>query len=153
MLGALINGKMIHHWFEMGDNINQHLYLDMPQTVLWPRVRAVATRQRLWFQQDGATCHTTLLVREWLSDKFGDRIISRFAARPWPSRSPCLSPLDYWFWSVCLSELRRSPPTSLDESMDIVNQCRQHAGEEIKKACKNLRFRARACIESWVWGF
>ena len=103
--------------------------------------------------QDGATCHATILVREWLSDKFGDRIISRFAARPWPSRSPCLSPLDYWFWSVCLSELRRSPPTSLDESMDIVNQCRQHAGEEIKKACKNLRFRARACIESWVWGF
>ena len=57
---------------------------------------------QLLFQQDGATCHTTNMVREWLAEKFGQRVISRLTARPWQAKSPCLSPLDYWFWSVCL---------------------------------------------------
>ena len=79
--------------------------------------------------------------REWLSAaKFGNIFISRFTARSWPARSPCLSPLDYWFWSVCLSELRRSPPHSPDELMDTVNQFAYSLeGEEIKKACNECK--------------
>ena len=110
MLGALVNGKVILHWFDIGENINPEVYLNMLKTVLWPKVRCVITRQRLWFQQVVATSHATVMNREWLSAaKFGNRFISRFTARPWPARSPCLSPLDYWFWSVGLSELRRQP--------------------------------------------
>ena len=109
--GALMNGKVIVHWFDIEENINPEVYLNMLKTVLWPKVRCVVTRQRLWFQQDVATSHTTVMNREWLSAaKFGNRFISRFTARPWRARSPCLSPLDYWFWSVGLSELRKSPP-------------------------------------------
>ena len=44
-----------------------------------------------------------------------EQVISRFTARPWPANSPNLSVLDYWFWSVCLSELRRFPPNTLEE--------------------------------------
>ena len=147
--GALINGKVILHWFPLGVNLNQEVYMDMLQTSMWPKVRSVATRQRLWFQQDGATCHTTLMLRTWLSAKFGDRIISRFTARPWPSRSPCLSPLDYWFWSVCLAEVRKNCPASLDELINTVNQFACSLEEEaIRKACNNIKFRAQACIES-----
>jgi hypothetical protein len=54
----------------------------------------------------------------------------------------------YLLWSVCLSALRKSPPTSLDELMDIVNQyADKMEEEEIKKTCKNTRLRV------WGWGF
>ena len=33
--------------------------------------------------------------------KFNNRVISRFMDHPWPSRSPDLSPLDYWFLQLC----------------------------------------------------
>ena len=85
--GALMNGKVILHWFNLKENINPEVYLNMLKTVLWPKVRCVVTRQRLWFQQDVATSHTTVMNREWLSAaKFGNMFISRFTARPWPSK-------------------------------------------------------------------
>ncbi|GFV37760.1 uncharacterized protein TNCV_3040181 [Trichonephila clavipes] len=34
--------------------------------------------QELWFQQDGATCHTACATIDLLKDTFGDRLISRF---------------------------------------------------------------------------
>ncbi|GFW87706.1 uncharacterized protein TNCV_4486711 [Trichonephila clavipes] len=34
--------------------------------------------QKLWFQQDGATCHTARVTIDLLKDTFGDRLISRF---------------------------------------------------------------------------
>ena len=106
--GGLINGKVILHWFDFGDNINQQLNLNMLRTVLWPKVQSVATRKRLWFQQDGATCHTTLLIRGWLSDKFGERIISRLSARPWPGQPQALVSLP----GLCVSQSSggTSPP-------------------------------------------
>ncbi|GFX48173.1 uncharacterized protein TNCV_4115081 [Trichonephila clavipes] len=34
--------------------------------------------QELWFQQEGATCHTARATIDLLKDTFGDRLISRF---------------------------------------------------------------------------
>ncbi|GFW44026.1 uncharacterized protein TNCV_997911 [Trichonephila clavipes] len=34
--------------------------------------------QKLWFQQEGATCHTARDTIDLLKDTFGDRLISRF---------------------------------------------------------------------------
>ena len=71
---GIINGDIILHWF--------------------PAVRSVSTRCMYWFQQDGATAHCTNMVMNWLSSKFGQRIISRNADHPWPSSSPDLCPLN-----------------------------------------------------------
>ncbi|GFT85127.1 hypothetical protein TNCV_4067261 [Trichonephila clavipes] len=37
--------------------------------------------QELWFQQNGATCHTARATIDLLKDTFGDRLISRFGPR------------------------------------------------------------------------
>ncbi|GFY31246.1 putative DD41D transposase [Trichonephila clavipes] len=50
--------------------------------------------QELWFQQDGATCHTARATIDLLKDTFGDRLISRFGHVNWPPRSCDLTPLD-----------------------------------------------------------
>ncbi|GFV46751.1 DUF4817 domain-containing protein [Trichonephila clavipes] len=54
--------------------------------------------QELWFQQDGATCHTARATIDLLKDTFGDRLISRFRPVNWPPRSCDLTPLDYFLW-------------------------------------------------------
>ncbi|GFS89229.1 uncharacterized protein TNCV_1259611 [Trichonephila clavipes] len=54
--------------------------------------------QELWFQQDGATCHTVRAPIDLLKDTFGDRLISRFGPVNWPPRSCDLTPLDYFLW-------------------------------------------------------
>ncbi|GFV44037.1 transposase [Trichonephila clavipes] len=51
--------------------------------------------QELWFQQDGATCHTARATIDLLKDTFGDRLISRFGPMNWPPRSCDLTPLQY----------------------------------------------------------
>ncbi|GFU97918.1 uncharacterized protein TNCV_4736691 [Trichonephila clavipes] len=56
--------------------------------------------QELWFQQDGATCHTARATIDLLKDTFGDRLISRFGPENWPLRSCDLTPLDY-FLGLC----------------------------------------------------
>ena len=59
--------------------------------------------------------HTTIAVRDWPEYHFRNQVISWFTAQPWPAKSPKLSMLDYWFWSLCLSELKRFPPNTLEE--------------------------------------
>ncbi|GFV38910.1 uncharacterized protein TNCV_192781 [Trichonephila clavipes] len=54
--------------------------------------------QELWFQQDGATCHTARATIDLLKDTFGDRLISRFGPVNWLPRSCDLTPLDYFLW-------------------------------------------------------
>ncbi|GFT17926.1 uncharacterized protein TNCV_4910851 [Trichonephila clavipes] len=43
--------------------------------------------QELWFQQDGATCHTARAIIDLLKDTLGDRLISSFGPVNWPPRS------------------------------------------------------------------
>ncbi|GFU61092.1 putative LOC100569746 [Trichonephila clavipes] len=59
--------------------------------------------QELWFQQDGATCHTARATIDLLKDTFGDRLILRFGPVNWPPRSCDLTPLYYFLWGYVKS--------------------------------------------------
>ena len=50
----------------------------------------------IWFQQDGAACHTAEATFDVLRPVFEDRIISRTADVVWPPRSYDLRPSDYY---------------------------------------------------------
>ncbi|PZC85809.1 hypothetical protein B5X24_HaOG215171 [Helicoverpa armigera] len=53
----------------------------------------------MWFQQDGASCHTTRETMAQLRAAFGEQFISRFGPVNLPPRSCDLTPLDYFLWS------------------------------------------------------
>ena len=55
---------------------------------------------KIWFQQDGATCHTAEATLDVLRPVFKDRISSRRADVAWPSRSGDLTPMDYYLWGT-----------------------------------------------------
>ena len=106
---AVVDGWVFLHWFAPGSTVTGPAYLRLLKEEFWPQVCGEVGRQGFWFQQDGAAVHTTAAVRQWLDDNFDGRVISRLTERPWPARSPDLSPLNFWFWAVALAALRRNP--------------------------------------------
>ncbi|GFX06377.1 DUF4817 domain-containing protein [Trichonephila clavipes] len=78
--------------------------------------------QELWFQQDGATCHTARATIDFLKDTFGDRLISRFGPVNWPPRSCDLSPLDYFLWGYVKSLVYADKPQTFDYLEDNIRR-------------------------------
>ncbi|GFV94844.1 transposable element Tc3 transposase [Trichonephila clavipes] len=78
--------------------------------------------QELWFQQDGATCHTARATIDLLKDTFGDRLISRFGPVNWPPRSCDLTPLDYFLWGYVKSLVYADKPQTLEHLEDNIRR-------------------------------
>ncbi|GFV48963.1 putative LOC100569746 [Trichonephila clavipes] len=78
--------------------------------------------QELWFQQDGATCHTARATIDLLKDTFGDRLISRFGPVNWPPRSCDLTTLDYFLWGYVKSLVYADKPQMLDHLEDNIHR-------------------------------
>ncbi|GFT68928.1 putative transposable element [Trichonephila clavipes] len=78
--------------------------------------------QELWFQQDGATCHTARATIDLLKDTFGDRLISRFGPVNRPPRSCDLTPLDYFLWGYVKSLVYANKPQTLDHLEDNIHR-------------------------------
>ncbi|GFV88020.1 putative transposable element [Trichonephila clavipes] len=76
----------------------------------------------LWFQQDGATCHTARATIDLLKDTLGDRLISRFGPVNWPPRSCDLTPLDYFLWGYVKSLVYTDKPQTLDHLEDNIRR-------------------------------
>ncbi|GFY18101.1 putative DD41D transposase, partial [Trichonephila clavipes] len=96
--------------------------------------------QELWFQQDGATCHTTRATINLLKDTLGDRLISRFGPVNWPPRSCDLTPLDYFLWGYVKSLVYADKPETLD-----------HLEDNIRRVIANIRPQMlEKVIENWT---
>ena len=59
---GLVNGTVIIHWMKGGRSVNGDSYLEMLKKVMLPRIRK--NIQKYWFQQDGATAHTSNMCRD-----------------------------------------------------------------------------------------
>lgn len=78
--------------------VNSERYLAMLNDFFLPQLRRKRIPLRhVWFQQDGATCHTANASMTFLRQKFNGRLISRRGDVPWPPRSPDLSPCDFFY--------------------------------------------------------
>ncbi|GFS72828.1 putative transposable element [Trichonephila clavipes] len=115
-LGPLATSKKLIPWCALwaGEIIGPYFFKTDEGhnvTVNGDRYRAMITNffipelnnhdvQELWFQEDGATCHTARATIDLLKDTFGDRLISRFGTVNWPPRSYDLTPLDYFCGAI-----------------------------------------------------
>ena len=105
----LPQGKIIGPFWFRDENgrpitVNLVVYLNMLRNQVCPLVEHRRDIRRLWFQQDGATCHTTPPVLQFLQTAFGDRIISR--------HSKFLGPLTWTTGSVVMVVLQFIAKTS-----------------------------------------
>ncbi|GFX83161.1 putative DD41D transposase [Trichonephila clavipes] len=94
--------------------------------------------QELWFQQDGATCHTARAAIDLLKDTFDDRLISRFGPVNWPPRSYDLTPLDYFLWGYVKSFVYAEEPQTLDHLEDNTRRAIADIGPQmLEKVIEN----------------
>ena len=80
---------------------------------LLPKIQDIGVAD-LWFQQDGATCHTAGETIDLLRENFHEQIITRNGPVNWPSRSCDLTPLDYFLWGYMKSLNYVDKPQSID---------------------------------------
>ena len=65
-----------------------------------------------FFQQNGATSHTLHASIAEIQSFFGDRVISKGL---WPTRSPDLTPPDYFLWGYLNWRVYRNKPRTIDD--------------------------------------
>ncbi|GFW39087.1 histone-lysine N-methyltransferase SETMAR [Trichonephila clavipes] len=109
-LNGYVNKQNCRIWSEA----NPQVYVETP---LHPEKLT-----ELWFQQDGATCHTARATIDLLKHTFGDRLISRFGPVNWPPRSCDLTPLDYFLWGYVKSLVYADKPQTLDHLEDNIRR-------------------------------
>ncbi|GFT31948.1 uncharacterized protein TNCV_3468141 [Trichonephila clavipes] len=115
---ALWAGRIIGSYFFKNDEghnvtVNGDRYRAMITNFFIPELNNHDVQQLLWFQQDGATCHTARATIDLLKDTIGDRLISRFGPVNWPPRPCDLTPLDYFLWGYVKSLVYADKPQTL----------------------------------------
>ncbi|CAK9811660.1 Transposable element Tc3 transposase [Anthophora quadrimaculata] len=94
----------------------------------------------MWFQQDGATCHTSKETVALLTEMFNGHIISRGGDINWPPRSCDLTPLDFFLWGFLKSKVYANNPKTIDE---LKNNITAAINEVEFQLCENV-------MENWV---
>ena len=87
---------------EVAVTVNGDRYRAMWNESLFIKIEDEDIRN-IWFQQNGATCHTAEATFVALRSICGDRIISRRADIVWPSLSCDLTPLDYYLSKISVT--------------------------------------------------
>ncbi|GFT26204.1 DUF4817 domain-containing protein [Trichonephila clavipes] len=120
-LNGYVNKQNCRIWNEA----NPQAYVETPlhsEKLTFGALYGLVESLELWFQQDGATCHTARATIDLLKDTFGDRLISRFGPVNWPPRSCDLTPLDYFLWSYVKSLVYADKPQTLDHLEDNIRR-------------------------------
>lgn len=134
-------------------NVDATSYRDVLEMFLLPDLRA-ANLGDVWFLQDGAPAHTAAMVRDFLVENFGrDRLIGRYFDVPWPSRSPDLNPVDYFFWGFVRDRVFSHGGfvnvTALDAAIvEGFNWIRANRMDAVQNAVGAFFTRLSECIES-----
>jgi Helix-turn-helix domain (DUF4817) len=117
--------------------VNGDRYRSMINLFLFPKLRDIDA-DGMWFQQDGATCHTATATIELLKRKFNDSIISRNGPVNWPPRSCDLTPLDYFLWGYVKSLVYVDKPTTLEAlEANITGVINEITPKMLEKVMKN----------------
>ena len=128
-------------------NVNSDRYCDMLRNFLVPELQEFAGfDSRTWFQQDGATFHTSNGSMEVVNELFPNKVISRRGNIDWPPRSPDLSPLDYFAWGYLKSKVYQNNPTNLTQlKQNIRSEMAAISRAMCQRVIANLRSRLEEC--------
>ncbi|GFT09453.1 putative transposable element [Trichonephila clavipes] len=136
-LNGYVNKQNCRIWNEANPQVYVETPLHPEKLTVWCALWAGG---ELWFQQDGATCHTARATIDLLKDTFGDRLLSRFGPVNWPPRSCDLTPLDYFLWGYVKSLVYADKPQTLD-----------HLEDNIRRVFADIRLQMlEKVIENWT---
>lgn len=146
-------GGVIGPYFFQNDGgeaitVNGDRYRTMITDFFWPRLNNMNMND-MWFQQDGATCHTADATMNILRERFEGMVISRRGDVNWPPRSCDLTPLDYFLWGFLKSQVYANKPQSTDAlKVNITQAISQIQPDLCGRVIENWTTRVRATIRS-----
>lgn len=102
----------------------------------------------MWWQQDGAPPHNSILVKNYLHEAFPGQWIGNGGAVEWSARSPDLSPLDYFLWGNIKNTVYKQRYANIGELQDsVVAAFDGIPGRNIERAVRSIERRAQMCIQ------
>ena len=84
----------------------------MLQNFLRPKLDEL--EEEVWFQQDGATAHTSRRSLSILREMFPGHLISLRGDIGWPVRSPDLSSCDFFLWGYLKAMVYARRPGTIE---------------------------------------
>lgn len=145
---AFWSGGVIGPFFFSG-NVDGDSYLAMLKDYFIPEIEDYDEYDEVFFMQDGAPPHFKKDVRQFLSQKFPERVIGRGCDIPWPARSPDLTPCDFFLWGYLKQIVYSEPIQDLEHlKQRIRGACGQVTAEMRAKVLLNFRNRLEKVIEN-----
>ena len=95
-----------------------------------------------YFQQDGATSHTSHVSMAEIQSSFGDRVISKGL---WPPRSPDLTPPNYFLWGYLKGTVYQNKPRTTDA---LKANIRAVTADVLARTFQNMARRVRSCLDA-----
>ena len=141
------------YWFADDDEhtmtVNTERYLQILRkfwAALGQRRRIVRAGQ--WFQQDGATPHTSTDSLNWLRQLFPDRLISRRCDPEWAPHSPDLNPPDFYLWGYLKDNVYTNNPQTIPNlKAAIAAKIRAIPREECVRVIQNFASQVQVCLQ------
>lgn len=139
--GGIIGPYVFRNADGQNITVNGERYRNMITNFFVPHLEGVA---EMWFQQDGATCHTARQTINLLQETFDQRIISRNGPVNWPPRSCDLTPLDYFLWGYVKSHVYADKPETLEHlEANIRRVIAEIQPAVLERVCENWTSRLR----------
>ena len=147
------NGIIGPYWFEDETGRPQTVNTERYVAVLrkfWASLgrRRGIDRDEQWFQQDGATPHTSNDSLVWLKERFQERLISRKCDVEWAPHSPDLNPPDFYLWGYLKDNVYQNNPQTIGElKATITAKIREIPNEECVRVIDNFARRMQVCLQ------
>lgn len=106
-------------------------------------------RRVMWAQLDGAPAHWGLETRVWLNQNFPERWIGRDAPIPWPTRSPDLNVLDFFFWGFLKAHVYQVEIETEEQLIERINNAVREINNRnmLQNLIPNILTRCTICVE------
>jgi len=99
-----------------------------------------------YFQQDGATSHTSHASMAEIQSFIGDRVISKGL---WPPRSPDLTPPDHSLWGYLKGRVYRNKPQIIDTlKANITEETQPVTADVVARTYQNMARRVQSCLDA-----
>lgn len=146
--GGVIGPYFFENEVGQAVTVNGVRYREMITDFLWPEIEDMDLDD-MWFQQDGATCHTANETMALLREKFNGRVISCRGDVNWPPRSCDLTPLDFFLWGYLKEKVYVNKPRTIQELKDeIIRHINDIEPQLCLRVIENMDHRIEVCHRS-----
>ena len=129
--------------------VNSDRYCEMLETFLRPKLNMLQDMGNVWFQQNGATAHTSRRAMGILREMFPGHLISLRGDIGWPASLPDLNPCDFFLWGYLKTKMYIKRPGSIEQLKDAIRQESTAIPHEMtRQVIDNFREHLRQCVDN-----